>query len=136
MDTRSDEQQIRALVAAWMHATRVGDVDRVLDLMTDDVVFLVPGRAPMRKPEFAAIARAQAAGAAPAMDATSEIMEVQVLGDWAFMWTHLSVRATMPDGHRTARAGHTLTVLRKQDRKWRIARDANLLAPVSAAQPT
>jgi len=136
MDTRSDEQQIRSLVADWMQATRVGDVDRVLDLMTEDVVFLVPGRAPMRKAEFAAIARAQASGTVPAMDGTSEIMEVQVLGDWAFMWTHLSVRATMPDGRRMARAGHTLTVLRKQDGKWRIARDANLLAPVSAPQPT
>ena len=136
MDTPSDEEQIRALVAGWMQATRVGDVDRVLDLMTDDVVFLVPGRAPIRKAEFAAMARAQASGAAPAVDGTSEIMEARVLGDWAFMWTHLSVRATMPDGHCMARAGHTLTVLHRHGGKWRIARDANLLAPVSGSQPT
>lgn len=30
------------------------------------------------------------------------------------------------------RAGHTLSVLRKQDGRWVLARDANLLAPVHA----
>ena len=133
MDTSSDERQIRALIDDWMRATRDGDVERVLDLMTDDVVFLVPGRPPMRKPEFAAIARAQASGSAPAMDGASEIMEVKVLGDWAFMWTRLSVNATMPDGHRVTRAGHTLTVLARQEGKWRVARDANLLVNVAAS---
>jgi ketosteroid isomerase-like protein len=29
------------------------------------------------------------------------------------------------------RAGHTLTILRKEAGKWKIARDANLLAPVA-----
>ena len=46
----TDEQQIRALVATWMQATQAGDVDTVLDLMTDDVVFLVPGRPPIPFP--------------------------------------------------------------------------------------
>ena len=53
----SDEQQIREVVASWHAATRARDVDTVLNLMTDDVVFLVPGRRPMRKAEFAALSR-------------------------------------------------------------------------------
>ena len=56
---QSDEQQIRQLVTTWMAATKAGDVDTVLDLMADDVVFLVPGRPPMRKGEFASAAKAQ-----------------------------------------------------------------------------
>ena len=57
--------------------------------------------------------------------------EIKVLGDWAFMWTKLSVTATPPDGSPPMeRAGHTLTVLRTEQGKWVIARDANLLAPV------
>lgn len=132
MDMRDDEREIRALVDEWMDATRAGDVERVLDLMTDDVVFLIPGRPPMGKSEFAALARAQGSGAAPTMDGTSEIMEVKVLGDWAFMWTRLTVVATMPDGNRTTRAGHTLTVLAKHDARWRVARDANLLVTLPA----
>jgi uncharacterized protein (TIGR02246 family) len=64
----SDEEQIRELVATWMAATRTGDVDTLLGLMTEDVVFLVSGKPPMRKSEFAAAARAQAGGAAPKFD--------------------------------------------------------------------
>lgn len=32
------------------------------------------------------------------------------------------------------RSGHTLAIFRKDAGKWRIARDANLLVPVSASQ--
>lgn len=127
-----DDRQIRDLVATWMEATRSGDVDRVLGLMTDDVVFLVPGRAPMRKADFAAAARAQAGGSAPAMDGRSDIQEVQVSGDWAFMWSRLQVRVTPPGGKEMRKAGHTLTVFRKVGGKWLLARDANLLADEAA----
>jgi uncharacterized protein (TIGR02246 family) len=40
-----DEQEIRQLVATWMAATKAGDIDTVLRLMADDVVFLVAGQA-------------------------------------------------------------------------------------------
>jgi uncharacterized protein (TIGR02246 family) len=128
---QDDETQIRTLVATWMSATKAGDVEKVLDLMTDDAVFLVPGRPPMRKVDFAAAARAQPSGDAPAFDGRSEIQEIVVIGDWAFMWTWLAVTATPPDGSPAVeRAGHTLTILRKEKGRWQLARDANMLAPV------
>jgi uncharacterized protein (TIGR02246 family) len=128
---QSDEDQIRALVATWMAATKSGDVDTVLNLMADDVVFLVPGRPPMRKSDFAAAARAQTGHEAPRFDGASEIQEIRVVGEWAFMWNRLTVVATPPDGSPAIeRAGHTLTVLCKQGGRWLLARDANLLAPV------
>ena len=124
-----DEHSIRELIATWLAATKARDVDTVLSLIADDVVFLQPGRPEMRKGDFAAQARAQAAPGGPNIDATSDIQEIEVLGDWAFMWTKLSVVATPPGGGQsTKRAGHTLTILRKQAGKWRLARDANLLA--------
>ena len=43
-----DEQAIRTLVSRWHTATAAGDVDTVLALMDEDVVFLVPGHPPMR----------------------------------------------------------------------------------------
>jgi len=46
---QSDEQQIRDLVARWMSATKSHDVQTVLDLMTEDVVFLVPGSPPCER---------------------------------------------------------------------------------------
>jgi uncharacterized protein (TIGR02246 family) len=36
------------VVATWHEATAAGEISRILPLMADDVVFLVPGRAPMR----------------------------------------------------------------------------------------
>jgi uncharacterized protein (TIGR02246 family) len=125
-----DEQQIRDLVRTWMEASKAGDTETVLGLITDDVVFLQPGRPPMRKEEFAAQARAQSGPGAPRIEGESEIQEVQVAGDWAFLWTRLRVKVTPQGGAAIERAGHTLTVLRKDQGRWRLARDANLLAPV------
>lgn len=128
----SDEAQVRQLVDRWMAASRAGEVDTVLGLMADDAVFLVPGKPPMRKGDFAAAAKAQAAGKAPQFDGASEIQEIQVMGDWAFMWARLTVTAKPPDGSApTVRVGHTLTVFRKEQGRWLLARDANLLAPVT-----
>jgi len=124
-----DEREIRALIETWMAATKAGDVETVLGLMTDDVVFLVPGRPPMGRSEFAAAAKTQAQGAAPRIDGASEIREIKVLGDWAYLWTRLSVTVTPPGGAPTKRAGHTLSVLKKVNGKWLLARDANMLAP-------
>ena len=124
-----DEAEIRDLVAKWMAATQAGDSDTLMTLMTDDVVFLRAGHSPMRKPEFAAGAKAQAAGMAPKFSGSSEIQEVVVSGEWAFLWSKLKVVAQPPDGSAsTERQGYTLTVLRKDQGKWRLARDANLLA--------
>lgn len=127
----TDEQEIRQLVSTWMTATQAGDVETVLSLMADDVVFLVPGHPPMRKADFAAAARAQSGPGGPKIDGHSEIQEVRVVGDWAFMWTRLTVVVTPPGGAPpVTRAGHTLSILKKQNGKWVLARDANLLAPV------
>ncbi|MBV8037645.1 SgcJ/EcaC family oxidoreductase [Roseateles sp.] len=126
-----DEQAICDLVATWMDASRRGDVATVLGLMVDDALFLTPGRAPMTRADFAKAAAAQAGGKAPSFDGHSEILEIQVMGDWAFMRSRLSVTATPPDGSPPMRReGHTLTVLRKDGGRWKLARDANLLAPV------
>jgi uncharacterized protein (TIGR02246 family) len=126
-----DEDQIRALVQTWQSATMAGDIDTVLSLMTDDVVFLVPGRPPMRKAEFAAASHVPAGSPRPKFEGTSEVQEVQVSGDMAYMWTKLSVSITPPEATEpVTRAGHTLTVLRRVGGKWLLARDANLLSPV------
>jgi uncharacterized protein (TIGR02246 family) len=128
----SDEQEIRALVATWMAATKAGDVEKVLSLMAEDVVFLLPGQPPMvGKSTFAAAARAQSKQASPQFEGTSEIQEIKVIGDWAFMWTKLQVVVTPPGGAPPmTRAGHTLSILKKQNGRWLLARDANMLSPV------
>ena len=126
-----DEKAICDLVATWMAATKAGDSATVLDLMTDDAVFLVPGRPPFGKSAFAEAAKAQSA-ASVTFDGESEIQEIRILGDWAFMINRLRVTATQPGSDQpVVRAGYTLTILRKEGGQWRLARDANLLAPVA-----
>jgi uncharacterized protein (TIGR02246 family) len=121
-----DERAIRELIAAWMSATRAGDVDTVLGLMTDDVVFMVPGREPFGKGEFAAASRAITG---LAIEGTSEIRELEILGRWAYMRSYIEVDVTPPgSGTSIRRTGWALTILRREaDGRWRIARDANLL---------
>ena len=134
MRMQSDEEEIRQLVSTWMAASKAGDVETVLSLMADDAVFLLPGQAVMRKADFAVAARAQSGQDAPQFDGRSEIQEIKVLGDWAFMWSKLTVVVTPPGGAQSlTRAGHTLTIFKKQNGKWVLARDANMLVPVSNA---
>jgi uncharacterized protein (TIGR02246 family) len=125
----NDEQAIRDLIAKWMAASKAGDLATVLSLMADDVVFMVPGRAPFGKEEFAASIKGMTG---VEIDGTSEIAELQVLGDWAWMRNRLRITITPPGGKPMVRSGYTLTILRKQsDGNWVIARDANLLAAES-----
>lgn len=125
----ADEEAIRRLVATWLDASRAGDIDKVLRLMTDDVVFLTPGHPPMRGK--AAFAASQTSLQPFSIQAQGEIEEVRILGDWAWTWTRLSVTMTPRNGGPPLeRVGNTLSILTKRAGAWRIARDANMLAPV------
>jgi uncharacterized protein (TIGR02246 family) len=127
---QNDEQAIKQLVTSWLDASKAGDTEKVLSLMTEDVVFLVTGQPPMLGK--AAFAASQAALKTAKMEANCEIKEIRVLGDWAYLWTKLSVVITPANGAApTRRAGNTLSVLRRQDDAWLIARDANMLAVIS-----
>jgi uncharacterized protein (TIGR02246 family) len=119
-----------------MSATKAGDTETVLSLMTDDVVFLLAGHPPMLgKAAYAAASKPPAGKEMPKFDGKSEIQEIKVVGDWAFMWTNLTVVVTPPGGAAPmTRAGNTLTILNKQNGKWLLARDANMLT--AAPNPT
>ncbi|MBO0860809.1 MAG: SgcJ/EcaC family oxidoreductase [Chloracidobacterium sp.] len=132
---QNDEKEIRKLVDTWISASRAGDLETVLGLMTDDVVFLTPGQPPMiGKEAFAAASKAQSQQPFE-IDGVSDIQEIRVFGDWAYMWTKLSV-AVKPtkNAKPIRRAGHTLTILKKQGGGWLLARDANLLTVVSESE--
>jgi len=122
-----DERAIRELVQAWMDASRAGDTAKVLSLMTDDVVFTVPGQEPFGKAEFEAASRAQHG---MRVEGTAEIVELQVLGDWAFLRNRIDISITPPgETQAMRRAGYTLTLVRKDaSGRWLLARDANLVA--------
>ena len=122
-----DEKAIRELVAAWMEASRTGDTDTILSLMADDVVFMVPSREPFGKDEFAAASRGMTG---VRIEGASDIQEIEVFGDWAYLRNRLTITMTPAGGEAMLRrSGYTLSILRKEkDGRWLLVRDANLLA--------
>ncbi len=125
-----DERDIRNVVETWLAASKAGDLPTVLSLMTDDVLFLTPGQAPFGKEAFAAMSNGMKD---VQVDGTSDIQEVQVFGDIAYLRNALRIVITMPDGKVVRRSGQTLTILRKEaDGKWRLVRDANLVVAEAA----
>jgi len=125
-----DERAIRELIDTWLRASKSGDTEKVLSLMTDDVVFMVCGKKPFGKSQFAQGSRALKEAD---IDSKSEIEELRVLGDWAFCRSHLTVTMTPPGEKRIRRSGYVMTLYQKQpDGRWLLARDTNLLAPEGA----
>jgi uncharacterized protein (TIGR02246 family) len=131
IDMSTDENAIRDLIASWLRASKSGDSETVLSLMAEDVVFLQPGQPPMRgRSGFAA---AQKAMKDIDIDASSEIQEIRILGDWAYCWNRLTVVVTPRNGGAAVkRAGDVLSVLQKQAGRWVIVRDANMLSRVES----
>jgi uncharacterized protein (TIGR02246 family) len=124
-----DEAQIRALVQAWHAATQAGDTARVLSLMTEDVLFLLPGRPPMNKIEFAALSTPASAADRPKVCVSQEIHELDIAGSMAYMRSSLTVTISPSSGAEVIeRHGSTLTIFKKLAGQWLLARDANLLA--------
>ena len=130
-----DEQAVRELHSIWIDAVNVGDLDRLLSLMADDIVFLGPGKEPFGRDGFTAgfLEAHQRAH----IRCVSELQEVVVVGpsdgiQVAYTWAKDSL-SVIPraGGDAVQLAGHRLTVYRKQpDGRWLLARDAHTLSVV------
>jgi len=93
--------------------------------MTEDVIFMVPGREPFGKEEFRAASEGMKG---MRFDGRSEIEELQIFDNWAFLRNRIDVAVTPPAGAPVRRSGYALSILCKgSDGRWRVMRDANLL---------
>jgi len=120
-----DERAIRELVETWMRASKAGDTATVLDLMTDDVVFMTIGQEPFGKEHFRDSSESMRG---IDIDGQAETLEVEVLGDTAWIRNRLEMVMTPEGGEPMRRSGYTLTILKKGgDGRWRLFRDANLV---------
>ncbi len=123
-----DERAIHAVIAAWAAATASGDAAKILNLMTEDIVFLTAGNPPMRRDAFRKgfenMVRSVSVKPKP------KVEQITVEGDLAVCWGTLEIELTpLAGGAARVAKGHTLTALRRgQDGQWRIFRDANLLS--------
>jgi uncharacterized protein (TIGR02246 family) len=122
-----DAREIRRLVDSWIAASKADDLPALMGMMTDDVVFMTPGRAPFGKAKFAADSE-RVKGVA--IDAHAEVQEIEVFGPRAYIRNHVRVELTSPGQAPKRVSGYAMSILRKEaDGRWRIARDANLVMP-------
>ena len=121
-----DEQAIRTVVDEWMRASKAGDAATILDLMTEDVIFMTPGSEPFGKEQF----RERSAELKKVkIDGHADTLEVEVFGDTAWIRNRLEMAMTTEGGEPVRRSGYTLTILKKgSDGRWRLFRDANLVS--------
>ena len=126
------EQAIREVHATWIDAVNAGDLERLLSLMTDDVVFLNPGQAPIGRDGFPA--GFSAAHQQSRIRCISELEEVVIVGEIAYTLCRDSLSVTpRAGGEATELAGHRITIYRKQpDGRWLLACDVNTLSPVAS----
>ena len=88
MSADEDTRQIRRLVDSWIAASKAHDLRALMDMMTDDVVFMTPGRAPFGKAEFAAdVERTKGV----TIDARADLQEIEVFGPRAYIRNHVRV---------------------------------------------
>ena len=125
MDTITDQQAIRKVIDDWMKASKNRDTATVLSLMADDVIFMVPGQEPFGKEQFERISEAQKD---MNVEGNAEIVELEIIGEYAYLRSFLSISITASGKPPSHKSGYTLTILKKgTDGKWRLFRDANLL---------
>ena len=127
----SAEQAIRDVHSAWIDAVNAGELARLQSLMAEDVVFLSPGQAPVGRHQFPE--GFTSAHRHSLVRCISELQEVHVAGDMAHTLCRDTLTVTPRAGGPTAKlAGHRLTIYRREaDGRWRLARDAHTLSPVS-----
>ena len=130
-DASSDEEAIRGLVDKWLIASENGDLPTMLNLLADDVIFMVPNKEPFGKEEFS---QSYEGMKGTKMKTESDIQEIKIISDWAWMRNFLRVTFTDANGKSSTHSGYVLTILNKRpDGSWMIARDANLLMPEGSA---
>lgn len=94
-----DESAIRQVVDAWMTASKRGDLATILTLMTDDAILMVPGQEPFGKEAFAEALKGMGN---IQIEGSAEVIELQVLGPWAFIRNRIEVTVTAPGGNLLA----------------------------------
>ena len=122
-DEERDREAIRQLGQDWVEAVHHGDVDRLLGLVTDDVVFM-PHNAPSIVGQAAVEQTYRAVFAAFEIDQTFVPEEIQVGGDWAFVrGTDAIEMKPRAGGDTVVVRGRGISILRRvEDGSWRFAR--------------
>lgn len=127
----SDVDAIRALKETRMAAARAGDLDAVMETMTEDVVMMPPG-SPSVSGEAAIREYIGSVLNTFDIDVMEPYSSITVVGDWAFEdYSYEATLTAKAGGSPFVDAGRGMYVYRRgADGKWRVARDVwNYIEP-------
>ncbi len=138
---QEDQQAIADLQRRDIDANIAVDTDKIMALRTDDVVYLVPGRAPVIGQDavraYLEDIRKQLADW-DMVGYEENWQEVQVSGDVAYEWGTIHIRAQQANEKRESSATrNVIQVLKRQPGgDWKISRAIwNIQGPQAAAAP-
>jgi uncharacterized protein (TIGR02246 family) len=133
-----DRKAIADLQRRDIEANMALDTEKLLALRTDDVVYLVPGRAPLVGQDALRKYLGEIRGQLADWDMLAyeeNWLEVQVVGDFAYQWGTVNIRARQEGEKRESEAlRNVMQVLRRQpDGDWKISRAVwNIQSPQPA----
>ena len=133
--TDSDVKAIQQLTERWIAAVNAQEIEPLLSLVTDDVIFLPPSGPPIQGKEAVGdLYRSIFTQFDFEQSASHE--EIEVSGDWAFAWGSEMLTLSPRGGGQPIRmCGKGLTILRRQpDGSWKFARGINNTSPEGVSQ--
>lgn len=131
----ADRAAITALNERWVEAYRGGDYAAIPPLYTEDALIMPRGR-PAIEGRAALARRLGGLAAGREVEIDFDIVELEVIGDHAWLVSRFAVTYTSPDdpAASTTEHGRSLIVYRRDsDGAWRIHRDMDAPAPEPSA---
>src|SRR5262245_5950314 len=125
-DQTRDEAAIRKMFQDWEDAVRHKDITFLLNFITEDAVFMPPGQ-PLIRGKSQVEALYKMSFEKFTMDQNFQIEEIQICGDWAYVWGIDSAVLTPLDGGPVVHGrGMGISILRRQtDGSWKFSRGIN-----------
>jgi len=128
---QADKESILVLADRWRLATRAKDIEAILELVADDVVFLPSSMPPIKGKEELGKMYRTFFQLYREIKHEAIIEEIQIAGDWAFLWGTDELRLT-PQSEEPAihLKGKGISILRRQsDGSWLFWRGINNMTP-------
>lgn len=128
----SDEiAAIEGLTREYIAAIERKDIARLIDLNSDDVVYLPPGQAPIVGKTAVRQMFEMFFAQFSSIEQSAATSEIKVFGDRALAWGPEAMKLTTHSGQVIELTGHGMTLMaRQEDGSWKFVRGINNLTLV------
>ena len=134
-DEDAEREVILQLLEKWRLATAAKDIETILDLVAEDVVFLPSSLPPIRGKEAVEAMYRAFFPRYREISQEAAIEELHTAGDLAFLWGTDELRLVPEDGSaQTHMKGKGLSILKREaDGSWKFWRGINNMTPQASS---